>query len=247
VSPFDPLDATSTPFGAPLVPPLPIRLRRTEILTIVYRTSRDAAESLLPQPLRLSSDLCVVHVYHMHDAEWFGVYYESAWQIPVLLPDGTYAVYSPFLVLESDGAVAAGRESYGQPKKGGHVRLGPSGDLLVGVVERNGIDVATATMCWKQRPASGAELAQLVPGADLNVNLRVRQEEEGVVSRELVTRRFADVVEHEAWAGPATLELRPNAQLPVHLLVVREVVLGLHRTIDVTLAPGHVIYRYRAA
>ena len=247
MSPFDPLDATSTPFGAPLVPPLPIRLRRTEILTIVYRTSRDAAESLLPQPLRLSSDLCVVHVYHMHDAEWFGVYYESAWQIPVLLPDGTYAVYSPFLVLESDGAVAAGRESYGQPKKGGHVRLGPSGDLLVGVVERNGIDVATATMCWKQRPASGAELAQLVPGADLNVNLRVRQEEEGVVSRELVTRRFADVVEHEAWAGPATLELRPNAQLPVHLLVVREVVLGLHRTIDVTLAPGHVIYRYRAA
>jgi acetoacetate decarboxylase len=247
VTPFDPLDTASTPFGAPLVPPLPIRLRRTEILTIVYRTSRDAAESLLPQPLRLNSDLCVLHVYHMHDAEWFGVYFESAWQIPVLLPDDTDAVYSPFLVLESDGAVAAGREAYGQPKKAGHVRLGPSGDLLVGVVERNGIDVATATMCWKQRAASGSELAGLVPGADLNVNLRVRQEEQGVVSRELVTRRFADVTEHESWTGPATLELRPNAQLPVHLLVVREVVLGLHRTIDLTLPPGRVIHRYRAA
>jgi acetoacetate decarboxylase len=247
VTPFDPLDTASTPFGAPLVPPLPIRLRRTEILTIVYRTSRDAAESLLPQPLRLNSDLCVLHVYHMHDAEWFGVYFESAWQIPVLLPDDTDAVYSPFLVLESDGAVAAGREAYGQPKKAGHVRLGPSGDLLVGVVERNGIDVATATMCWKQRAASGSELAGLVPGADLNVNLRVRQEEQGVVSRELVTRRFADVTEHESWTGPATLELRPNAQLPVHLLVVREVVLGLHRTIDLTLTPGRVIHRYRAA
>jgi acetoacetate decarboxylase len=247
VTPFDPLDTASTPFGAPLVPPLPIRLRRTEILTVVYRTSRRAAESLLPQPLRLSSDLCVLHVYHMHDAEWFGVYCESAWQIPVLLPDDTDAVYSPFLVLESDGAVAAGREAYGQPKKAGHVRLGPAGDLLVGVVERNGIDVATATMCWKQRPASGSELARLVPGADLNVNLRVRLEEEGVVSRELVTRRFADVTEHESWTGPATLELRPNAQLPVHLLAVREVVLGLHRTVDLTLTPGRVIHRYRAA
>jgi acetoacetate decarboxylase len=102
-------------------------------------------------------------------------------------------------------------------------------------------------MCWKQRAARGGELAGLVPGADLNVNLRVRQEEEGVVSRELVTRRFADVVEHESWAGPATLELRPNAQLPVHLLAVREVVLGLHRTIDLTLSPGHIIHRYRAA
>ena len=247
MTPFDPLDTTSTPFGAPLVPVLPIRLRRTEILTVIYRTTREAAESLLPQPLRLASDLCLLHVYHMHDAEWFGEYCESAWQIPVLLPDDTEAVYSPFLVLESDGAVAAGREAYGQPKKAGHVRLGPIGDLLVGVVERNGIDVATATMCWKQRAATGGELAELVPGADLNVNLRVRQEEEGVVSRELVTRRFGDVVDHESWAGPATVELRPNAQLPVHLLAVREVVAGLHRIIDLTLTPGHVVHRYAAA
>ena len=247
MSPFNPLDIASTPFGAPLVPALPIRLRRTEILTIVYRTSAQAAESLLPEPLRLASDLCLLHVYHMHDAEWFGVYCESAWQIPVLLPDDTEAVYSPFLVLGSDGAVAAGREAYGQPKKSGQVRLGPSGDLLLRVVERNGIDVATATMCWKQRPATGSELTSLVPGADLNVNLRVRQEEEGLVSRELVTRRFADVVEHEAWTGPGTLELRPNAQLPVYLLAVKEIVLGLHRVVDLTLAPGRVIHRYGAA
>src|SRR6185437_10680441 len=169
------------------------------------------------------------------------------WQIPVLLPDDAEAVYSPFLVLGSDGAVAAGREVYGQPKKSGQVRLAPDGDLLVGVVERNGIDVATATMCWKQRAATGSELISLVPGADLNVNLRVRQEEEGVVSRELVARRFADVVEHAAWTGPGTLELRPNAQLPVHLLAVQEVVLGLHRVVDLTLTPGRVIHRYGAA
>ena len=76
------------------------------------------------------------------------------------------------------------------------------------------------------------------------MNLRVRQDEEGVISRELITRRFADVTEHEAWTGPATLELRPNAQVPAYLLAVREVVLGLHRTIDLTLAPGHIIHRY---
>jgi acetoacetate decarboxylase len=244
---FDPLDHLSTPAGAPLVPPLPIRLRRTEILTVVYRTARDAAEALVPQPLRLVSDLCVLHIYHMHDAEWFGEYCESAWQLPVAMPDGTPAVYSPFLVLASDGAVAAGREAYGQPKKAGQVELAGRGDLLVGTVARNGIEVATATMCWKQRAASGAELEQLVEGADLNVNLRVRQEEEGVISRELVTRRFSDVVEHEAWTGPATVELRPNAQAPVYLLAVREVVLGLHRVIDITLPPGRIVHRYEAS
>jgi acetoacetate decarboxylase len=245
MSPFQPGDQRSTPFGAPLVPPLPIRMRRAEILTVVYRTGRDAADELIPAPLRSESDLCVLHVYHIHDADWFGDYCESAWQLPVLLPDGTAAVYSPFLVLESDGAVAAGRETYGQPKKAGQVSLAGRGDLLVGTVARNGIDVATATMCWKQRRAGGGELERLVPGADLNVNLRIRQEEDGVVSRELVGRRFADVVEHEAWTGPATLELRPNAQVPVHRLRVGEVVLGLHRVIDLTLAPARVVHRYQ--
>jgi acetoacetate decarboxylase len=244
MSPFDPTQIASTPYGAPLVPVLPIRLRRTEILTIVYRTDAAAADALVPAPLELTGDLCVVHVYKMHDAEWFGVYCESAFQLPVRMPDGRTAVYSPFLVLESDGAVAAGRETYGQPKKLGQVSLEPSGDLLVGRIGRNGIDVATATMCWKQTPAQGGELEWLVPGSGLNVNLRVRQEEGDRVSRELVVREFTDVVSHEAWVGPGTLELRPNAQLPVHRLAVGEVVLALHRTLDLTLAPGTIVHTY---
>lgn len=244
MSPFDPTAVTGTPFGAPLVPPLPIRLRRTEILTIVHRTDREAADRLIPAPLELAGNLCVVHVYRMHDAEWFGVYCESAWQIPVRMPDGTAAVYSPFLVLESDGAVAAGREAYGQPKKAGQVSLEPNGDLLVGRVARNAIEIATATMCWKQTPTSGAELEALVAGSGVNVNLRLRQEEGDTFSRELVARDFTDVVEHEAWTGPGTLELRANAQAPVYLLPVREVVLALHRVVDLTLAPGRVVHRY---
>jgi acetoacetate decarboxylase len=244
MSPFDPNQISSTPYLAPLVPVLPIRLRQTEILTIVYRTDRDAADAMIPSPLRLTSDLALVHIYKMHDAEWFGVYCESAFQLPVELPDGTPAVYSPFLVLESDGAVAAGREAYGQPKKLGTVTLAPNGDLLVGRVARNGIDVATATMTWKQTPADGGELERLVPGSGVNVNLRVRQEEADSVSRELVTRSFEDAIVHEAWTGSGTLELRPNAQVPVHHLTVGEIVFALHRTLDITLPPGTVVHRY---
>ncbi|MDX6620448.1 MAG: acetoacetate decarboxylase, partial [Gaiellales bacterium] len=79
--PFDPTAIDATPQGAPLVPVLPIRLRSTEILTVVYRTDRAAADALIPAPLELAGDLCVVHVYRMHDAEWFGVYCESAFQL----------------------------------------------------------------------------------------------------------------------------------------------------------------------
>ena len=126
----------------------------------------------------------MLHVYHMHDAEWFGVCCESAWQVPVLLPDDSHAVYSPFLVLGPMPPSPRAGSTPGSRRRQGTCGS-PRGDLLVGVVARNGIDVATATMSWKQRAASGSELAALVPGAELNVNLRVRQEEEGVVSREL--------------------------------------------------------------
>lgn len=247
MSPFDPADLASTPFGAPLVPRLPIRLRSTEILTVAYRTDAAAADALVPLPLRASGDLVLVHVYRMHDAEWFGVYCESAWQLPVVLPDGAPAVYSPFLVLESDAAVAAGREAYGQPKKAGRVSLAPDGDLLVGRVVRNGIDLATLTMCWKQARGSGALLEELAPGAGLNVNLRIVPDRGARHRRELIARRLGELVEHEAWTGPATIELRPSAQVPVYLLPVREVVLGLHRIVDLSLMPGEIVHDYGSA
>jgi acetoacetate decarboxylase len=242
--PFDPTALFSTPFGAPLVPPLPIRMRRTEILTVVYRCPRASLEQFLPEPLELADDLCILHVYWMHDAEWFGVYGESAFQIPVRLPGGDRSVYSPFLVLGSDGAVAAGRELYGQPKKQGDVELRPNGDLLVGRVSRNGIEIVTATMCFKQERAQADELELLVPGSSRNVNLRVLPVGDGSFSRELLSRQFADVTVHEAWRGSATVELRPNAQVPVHLLPVGEIVLGLHRIVDLTLPPAEVVHRY---
>ena len=241
---FDPTTISSTPYGAPLVPKLPIRLRRTEILTVVYRTDHAAADALIPKPLELADDLCAVHIYRMHDAEWFGVYCESAFQLPVVLPDGSRGTYSPFLVLESDAAVAAGREAYGQPKKLGQVTLAPDGDLLVGRVARNGIDLATATIVWKQEVAAPGALDELIPGSGHNVNLRILPDDGATYRRELIARTFDNVVEHEAWTGPATLELRANAQVPVHRLAVREVVLGLHRMVDLSLPPGRVIHRY---
>jgi acetoacetate decarboxylase len=244
VTPFDPVEITSTPYLAPLVADLPLRMRDTEILTIVYRTDPTASQRLLPKPLRATGDLVVMHVYWMHDAEWFGVYGESAWQLPTATPDGMPAVYSPFLFLDSDGAVATGRELYGQPKKGGGVVLEARGDLVVGIVSRNGIDIATSTIVYKQQAAQPDALEQLIPGAGTNINLRVLPDSTGGIRRELVTRQFVDVVHKEQWTGPATLELRPNAQAPVFVLPVREVILGLHRKLDLTLGPASVVHTY---
>jgi acetoacetate decarboxylase len=241
---YDARETGGTPWGAPLVPDLPLRMRDTEILTVFYRTDPDAAERLLPTSLALLDPLVIVHLYRMHDAEWFGAYGESAVQLPVRHEgSGTEGAYSPLLFVESDGAVAAGREIYGQPKKGGKIDLRARGDLLVGRLRRNGIDVLTATMPYKQTAAAPEELERHA-AFRTNLNLKVvAGVEGGAVVRELTARTLGDVVVHEAWRGPGTVELRPNAQAPVHLLPVREVVEAFHWRVDFTLEYGRVLER----
>jgi acetoacetate decarboxylase len=234
-----------TPYGAPLVPRLPLRMRETEILTVFYRTDGDAAARFVPAPLTLLDPLVIVHLYRMHDADWFGVYGESAVQLPVRHDaSDTTGAYSPFLFVESDAAVAAGREIYGQPKKGGEIELRPNGDLLVGRVRRNGIDVLTATTPYKQTPADSTDLERLAVFRT-NINLKTVPSVTGgePVVRELTARTLGDVVVHEVWRGPATVELRANAQAPLHLLPVREVVEGFHWRVDFTLEYGRVLER----
>ena len=194
---YDPREVRGTPHGAPLVPQFPLRMRDTEILTVVYRSDRAAIEAMVPAPLVLLGDLVLVHVYAMHDAEWFGVYGESAVQIPVQHEaSGTTGAYSPLLVVEGDGPVAAGREIYGQPKKAGRIRLGAHGDLLVGTVRRNGITIIRATMPYKQVAGT----------ADVRLGLLHRRHRRG--SRE--ARVLSD--EHQSQGDPGRRRIRRRSE-----------------------------------
>lgn len=240
-------DTFETPFDNPLVPRLPMEMRNTEILTAFYRTDPTRSRQLVPQPLEIVDDLVIVHVYHMNDSDWFGNYYESAVQIPVRLKNTEImGVYSPYLYLSNDGAVATGREIYGQPKKGGQPKLEVRDDLFVGTVARNGIDVITVTMAYKQQRAS---LEAMTAYGDFrtNINLKVVPNIDGTTAiRQLTARTFSDIRVHECWRGPVTVDLRPNAQAPVYRLPVLETVEGFYWRTDFVLPFGHILHDYLA-
>lgn len=183
-----------TPFDNALVPRFLMQMRNTGILTAFYRTDLDAARRLVPPPLEVVSDVVLIHVYHMNDSDWFGNYYESAVQIVVRLAGTDVAgAFSPYLYLGNDGAVATGREIYGQPKKGGEPWLGVRDDLFVGTVNRNDIDVITLTMAYKQ---TRAQLEDMTRYGDFrtNINLKVLPNVDGTDAiRQLTARTFADL------------------------------------------------------
>ena len=184
--------------------------------------ARRRSTRLLPPPLEPTSDVVLAHVYRMNDVDWLGAYGESNLSVGCSLPGTEFAgSYSPYLFLSSDVGVAHGREVHGQPKKFGEPILEIRGDLTVGVVRRNGIDVLTGTMPTRQRPDSLDSLTRHFDFA-LNINLKAVDEIDGRPAiRQLTARRLADVRVHECWGGPCTVELRPNAQAPVHRLPVR--------------------------
>ena len=213
-----------TPFGAPLVPPLPIRMRRIEILTVVYETDREAADALIPEPLDAGRrPRAALHVYWMHDAEWFGVYGERAVQLPVVLPDGArrhvLAVPRARLGRRRRRRPRALRAAEEARRGGARARRRPAGRRR-GAQRHRDRDRDDVLQAGRRPRPDALERAGAGLGAE-------REPAGAAGGRRAASgaswwrATFEDVDVHEAWTGPATLELRPNAQAPLHLLPVR--------------------------
>ena len=205
----------------------------------------DLIYSPLQQTYSADGHQVEIYIYRMPDTDWLGPYGEANVSVGAELPSAKLkGSYSPYLILSSDVGVAHGREMHGQPKKLGEPRLEHRGDLVVGTVARNGIEVITGTMAFKQRRDSLESLTRHFDFAE-NINLKAVDHIDGTPAiRQLTARRLAEVVVHECWGGPCTVELRPNAQAPVYRLPVVDMLDGLHWRADFTLVAGRVVHDY---
>jgi len=189
----------------------------------------------------------LAHIYQMPDTDFVGSAHECNVMVGVRLSVNGVVVeggYSTGLYLDSDVGVAHGREVHGQPKKLASLKLEARGDLIVAEVERNGITILTATLPYKQRAVDPTEMRRHFDFTE-NINYKVIPNIDGTPAiRQLTARRLADVEVSECWAGPCTVELRPNAQAPVWRLPVVEPLEGFFWRANFTLVPGRVLYDY---
>jgi acetoacetate decarboxylase len=255
--PTDPASASggdtpgySMPVDSPLVPRFPVAYRDVTVLTACYRSDAGAIDALLPAPLVRVSDVVMVHIYDMPDVDYFGPVHECNVMVGAALESSGRRITGGFttaLLIDSDAGLALGREVHGQPKKLGKISLQARGDLVVGTVARNGIEVIVATTPYKQRRAELSALSEHFDFAD-NINYKSIPQIDGTPGlAQLTARRLAGVQVHECWRAPGTLELRPNAQAPVWRLPVREPLDAFYWRADFTLVPGRVIHDYLAA
>lgn len=237
----------SIPWDSPMTPPFPFAFRNAEVLTVVYRADPAAAARLLPPPLESAGDTVMIHIYRMNDTDWIGKYGEANIMIPAKLPGAKSAAgYSPYFFLDAPVGIAQGREVHGQPKKFARPRLRRKGDIWMGRISRDGVDVVTATMAYKHERG---DIADLKARFDFSVNLNLKAIDHisgRPAIRQLTSRRLANVKIHECWRGPCTVELRPHIQVPVWRLPVAEALEGFYWRADFTLVPGEVVFDYLA-
>ncbi len=247
---LDARGAWSTPLDAPLYPRYPIPFRDIELLTLEYRTDPAAIRRLVPEPLEPTGDSVLLHVARMGDVPGIGAgIHECNVMVGVRLDTAQGVVtgcYSPWFFLDSDRAIALGREVQGQPKRAAVVDLETRGDLVVGTVFANGIEVLTGTLPYKQRPGSFDELRSRVDMVT-NINLKLIPNMDGTIAiRQLVARNLENIRVIECWSGPGTVEIRPNAAVPMYRLPVLEFLDGYHWRAEFDLVGGCVLHDYLA-
>jgi len=244
----DPFAAWSTPLDAPLVPPFPIQYRNSEVLTLVYRSTPEAVRRLIPAPLVPTSDRVLIHLYNMNDVDWLGRYHECNVMLGAELPGTTQGGFSPFFFLDSDGGLTQGREVHGQPKKLANPRIEIRGDLIVGTLERNGIEVLIGTMGYKHISGDLADLKRDTYDFAVNLNFKLINHIDGRSAiRQITSRTLTNVRVHECWRGPCSVELRPNVLAPLYHLPVVETEDAYFWRADFTLVSGKIIHDYLQA
>lgn len=242
----DVADAHSIPLDNPLHGPPPARFRDGEVLVVQYRTDPAAIGALLPAPLVAVGDTVLVQIARWGDVAGMG---RDTHEVNVMVGAAYGSVvgaYSPYFFVDSDRAMAGGREFHGQPKRMAEVGLEVRGDLIVGTLRRNGIDVFTGTLPYKSRVASLADVRARVDFVT-NLNLKLIPQIDGSPGiRQLTSRDLVDIDVTGCWSGPGTARIEPNASAPLYRLPVRTHLEGFYWTGDFSLVGGVVLHDYNA-
>lgn len=240
--------AHSIPLDNPLTGPPPARFKDSEVLVAQYRTNFSAIAALVPEPLKPISDVVMVQIGRWGDVAGMG---KNTQEVNVMVqvefngPQGKVTgAYSPYFYVDSDRAMAGGREFHGQPKRLGKVELETREDLIVGTLHRNGINVFTATFPYKTQPCDISEVSKRVNFIK-NINLKIIPQIDmtrGI--RQITSRDFMDVEVTECWTGPVTSRIEENIQAPLYRLPVIQHLEGYYWKGAFSLVGGVVLHEY---
>lgn len=246
----------SQPIGSGgLYPPPPYSYRGVEDCFVVYEADPDGAEALLPPGLTIADEIPICIAW----ARWvpfstFGPYHEAYVMIRASFKGVTY-LYQPFIFVDNEVPLAAGREIWGYSKKLAVMRRhwgggeSPYGEQIVFTVQRPvSLPIMTVSVAC-DRPADPDTL-EVLPV--LSTRLIPNSEQGKRPSVAELVRLDVPATLHKAadgslklWEGRASVSMPTvSAVDPWHLLAPRRVLTGYFGIYDFDLVHGRVVHDY---
>jgi acetoacetate decarboxylase len=211
----------SMPVSAPLYsfePGQPLEYPDAELLMVMYSIDPERAVRLVPAPIQIASKPHAICYVARYPKSFVGPYQEAATLIEVELEAGSTRVPGWFVAsnyVDSDAAMAAGREIHGFPRKLATIEAAEKDGRRFGRVLRNGLTLMEIGV------APAKEVEELPGGDVINVlNLKVVPSADlnGVESAAIVSCDIAMPGGGQIRIGSAVIELAESVTDPLHLL-----------------------------
>lgn len=240
------------PAVAPAYPEPPWVYTNASIINVVARVQHPeglgdfVAEGLEP---RAGSDTVVFFFLDVPGIPEFGPDYHSSecgMIVPAQTPGGQQGGHFSFMLVDNDGALAAGREIWGYPKKLAEVRMRRTADDRIAASARHlpqrGRSAGDVMHLEARLDGSADHLAESVAGLQPRLLARpVRSPEGRVVDRTLMTVRNEILRVHERLTGSATVELGESQEESLHRLGRLDVLGAVYTRCDFTVDYGEAI------
>ena len=243
------------PVSGPLYPDPPYYYRGAKIVLGVYEADSERVARHLPPGVTPLEDpvVCIAWVCN-YPFTTFGTYNEAILLVRTSL-DGEGYAYCPFIYVDAEAPMAAGREIWGWPKKfanlgfdGGGASMGYREQFMYTVERPAGKRILTVNMS-PERPADPEELGGLpmltlrkIPASEAgkppSVCELVRTD------TKMIVHRSADG-SPDLWAGRASVTMdSPSEMDPLHDFAPTRMLGGFYGTFDWTLPLGRQVRNY---
>jgi len=227
----------SQPVHAPLYGRPPYIYKDVEMFQILYVPAPEAAHSLLPHPLKLAPRCRASCVFaHYPIVSELGPYRECL----VLLKAnyrGQPVTYCPFVWVDTDEALCAGREIWGYPKKLAQIDFSVDEQLAQCHVVRNGKTLIEASVGLSE-PGK----LQYILFEDIVLQKIILSAEGGLSIRQLCRVRLRDYSFSSLLrGGPAVLNLLGSRHDPISCLAPTQIIGGVYGRGNMTLPFGTIL------
>ena len=229
----------STPLSSPLYSNPPYHYVDAKIFIALFYPSESSLKKLLPSPLRPSQLPLATLLFGEQPCKEIGTFMESGVLAQCLFDnkekgEEEVGVFFSHNYVDTDKALAAGREIWGYPRKLANIEMDWKGDTLTASTSRDGTTLLKATCTFDE------EGEWIDSGPNVNVKMIPNVTGQGVDIAAL-TAAYTVYTVKNGRSGDVTIEIQSGPNDDFSMIEIESEMIGLYFDTDILVPPGNII------